>query len=232
MSAIAWSAAWWARTPSSVTALRSFSELLLFGSADTGAAIAAATSPRTASAVQNLRVIHSPLTFVAGRAMVSRFSATARLDGMAQAPALPRGFELPLEPRLPRIGSIDQVAVEERAALARQAVDQEGGEALGARDRRPDDGPDDARGRRHARQGRGALLEGRAARPGRPHHPVGRRGLRLPEPRAGGEGAARRHGRQGRGRRHVLPLRPGAARREARATCATRSSSAPTRSTW
>jgi len=36
---------------------------------------------------------------------------------MAQAPALPRGFELPLEPRLPRIGSVDQVAVEERAAL-------------------------------------------------------------------------------------------------------------------
>jgi deoxyribose-phosphate aldolase len=35
---------------------------------------------------------------------------------MAQAPALPSGFELPLEPRLPRIGSVDQVAVEERAA--------------------------------------------------------------------------------------------------------------------
>ena len=31
---------------------------------------------------------------------------------MAQAPALPTGFELPLEPRLPRIGSVDQVAVE------------------------------------------------------------------------------------------------------------------------
>ena len=35
---------------------------------------------------------------------------------MAQAPVLPRGFELPLEPRLPRIGSVDQVAVEARAA--------------------------------------------------------------------------------------------------------------------
>ena len=35
---------------------------------------------------------------------------------MAQAPALPRGFELPLEPRLPRMGSIDAVALEERAA--------------------------------------------------------------------------------------------------------------------
>jgi deoxyribose-phosphate aldolase len=42
---------------------------------------------------------------------------------MARAPALPRGFELPLEPRLPRIGSIDQVGVEERAAsLARRSI--------------------------------------------------------------------------------------------------------------
>ncbi len=42
---------------------------------------------------------------------------------MAQAPALPRGFELPLEPRLPRVGSVDQVAVEERAAgLARRSI--------------------------------------------------------------------------------------------------------------
>jgi deoxyribose-phosphate aldolase len=42
---------------------------------------------------------------------------------MAKAPALPRGFELPLEPRLPRIGSVDQVAVEERAAtLARRSI--------------------------------------------------------------------------------------------------------------
>jgi deoxyribose-phosphate aldolase len=42
---------------------------------------------------------------------------------MAQAPALPRGFELPLEPRLPRIGSVDQVALEERAAtLAKRSI--------------------------------------------------------------------------------------------------------------
>jgi deoxyribose-phosphate aldolase len=45
---------------------------------------------------------------------------------MAQAPALRTGFELPLEPRLPRIGSIDQVAVEERAAsLARRSIKRE-----------------------------------------------------------------------------------------------------------
>src|SRR5947199_1937349 len=42
---------------------------------------------------------------------------------MAQAPALPTGFELPLEPRLPRIGAIDAVALEERAAsLAKRSI--------------------------------------------------------------------------------------------------------------
>jgi deoxyribose-phosphate aldolase len=42
---------------------------------------------------------------------------------MSQAPALPSGFELPLEPRLPRIGSIDQVAVEARATdLSRRSI--------------------------------------------------------------------------------------------------------------
>src|SRR5918911_2925626 len=42
---------------------------------------------------------------------------------MAQAPVLPAGFELPLEPRLPRIGSVDAVALEERAAsLAKRSI--------------------------------------------------------------------------------------------------------------
>src|SRR5437588_713978 len=45
---------------------------------------------------------------------------------MAQAPVLPRGFELPLEPRLPRVGSVDAVAVEERAAtLAKRSIKRE-----------------------------------------------------------------------------------------------------------
>jgi deoxyribose-phosphate aldolase len=45
---------------------------------------------------------------------------------MAQAPALPGGFELPLEPRLPRIGSVDAVALEERAAtLAKRSIKRE-----------------------------------------------------------------------------------------------------------
>jgi len=42
---------------------------------------------------------------------------------MVQAPALPGGFELPFEPRLPRIGSVDAVALEERAAsLAKRSI--------------------------------------------------------------------------------------------------------------
>jgi deoxyribose-phosphate aldolase len=45
---------------------------------------------------------------------------------MAQAPALPQGFELPLVPRLPRIGSVDQVGAEERAAtLAKRSIKRE-----------------------------------------------------------------------------------------------------------
>jgi deoxyribose-phosphate aldolase len=45
---------------------------------------------------------------------------------MARAPALPAGFELPLEPRLPRIGSVDAVALEERAtALSRRSIKKE-----------------------------------------------------------------------------------------------------------
>ena len=45
---------------------------------------------------------------------------------MAKAPVLATGFELPLEPRLPRIGSIDAVAVEERAAsLAKRSIKRE-----------------------------------------------------------------------------------------------------------
>src|SRR5437762_4379079 len=45
---------------------------------------------------------------------------------MAQAPVLPRGFELPLERGLPRIGSVDAVALEERAAsLAQRSIKKE-----------------------------------------------------------------------------------------------------------
>ena len=55
----------------------------------------------------------------------ARPPASGRLDwtAVAQAPVLPRGFELPLKQRLPRIGAIDQVAVEGRAAdLAKRSI--------------------------------------------------------------------------------------------------------------
>src|SRR5207237_2222710 len=52
--------------------------------------------------------------------------ARSYTQSMAQAPVLPRGFELPLEPRLPRIGSVDAVALEERAAsLAKRSIKRE-----------------------------------------------------------------------------------------------------------
>src|SRR3954465_7635571 len=45
---------------------------------------------------------------------------------MAKAPVLARGFELPLEPRLPRIGSVDAVALEGRAdALMKRSIKKE-----------------------------------------------------------------------------------------------------------
>jgi hypothetical protein len=45
---------------------------------------------------------------------------------MAQAPALPTGFELPLKQRLPRVGAVDQVAVEARSGeLAKRSIKRE-----------------------------------------------------------------------------------------------------------
>src|SRR5262245_520040 len=45
---------------------------------------------------------------------------------MAKAPALPRGFELPSGPRLPRVGAVDSVALEGRAAeLAKRSIKKE-----------------------------------------------------------------------------------------------------------
>src|SRR3989440_5589834 len=45
---------------------------------------------------------------------------------VAQAPVLPRGFELPLEPRVPRVGCVGAVAVEERAgSLAKRSIKRE-----------------------------------------------------------------------------------------------------------
>ena len=77
-------------------------------------------------------------------------------------------------------------------------LDQARVEALRSRARHPDDGPHDARGPGHAREGRRDLLEGGAAGSGRRDGAVGGRGLRVPEPRALRRRAARGHGRQGR----------------------------------
>ena len=97
---------------------------------------------------------------------------------------------------------------------ARQALDQEGVEALRARARDPDDGSDDARGRRHAGQGARARDEGDPAGPDRRLDPVVRGAVRLPEPRAGGGRAPARHRREGRVGRDRVPVGPVAARRE------------------
>ena len=94
-------------------------------------------------------------------------SLGTRLVEMAQVQLLPRDLELPLDLRLPRVGAVDAVALEARAGeLAKRSIKKEC-EARCARSRDPDDGPDDARGRRHAREGGGTLREGDAARPGR-----------------------------------------------------------------
>ena len=129
---------------------------------------------------------------------------------MAKAPVLATGFELPLEPRLPRIGSIDAVAVEERAATPREEVDQAGGEALRSRPGGPDDGSHDPRGRGHARQGLGAVLQGHPARSCRPERSLGGGDLHLSEPRADRGRAHAGDERQGGIRGDRVPVGPGA----------------------
>ena len=145
------------------------------------------------------------------------WSARARLSSMAQAPALPRGFELPLEPRLPRIGSVDPVALEERAAALAQPLDQARVEALRARARRPHDGPDDPRGRR-TRRARSRRSPRRRSAPTRPT-PTSRRSRRSASTRTSSRprvARVRRDERQGRLGRDRVPVGPVAARVEAR----------------
>src|SRR5471030_1146005 len=68
-------------------------------------------------------VRNSLTRFASSVNLVPRPPPVRTLRIMAQAPALPRGFELPLEHRLPRIGSIDQVAVEARAGeLSKRSI--------------------------------------------------------------------------------------------------------------
>ncbi len=135
---------------------------------------------------------------------------------MAQAQLLPLDVELPLDLRLPRIGSVDAVALEARAGeLAKRSIKKDV-EARCARPRDPDDGSDDPRGRRHAGQGLRPVREGDAPGSGRPVDPLGGRGLRLPEPRRRREEEAGRLDREGRLGRDRVPVGPVADRGEAR----------------
>ena len=152
---------------------------------------------------------------------------------MSQAPALPRGFELPLEPRIPRIGSVDAVAVEERAGeLAKRSIKKEA-KVCGAQARDPDDGPDHARGEGHAGQGAPRCARRRCVpTPIDPSDPVVAAVCVYPNLVADREEGARGHGREGRARRDRVPVRPVAARGEARRRARGGRSWAPTRSTW
>ena len=148
---------------------------------------------------------------------------------MAQAPALPRGFELPLEPRSRGSAPVDAVALEERAAPLANARSR-GVEAVALElavrmmDLTTLEGADTP--------GKVSALCSKAMRPTRrPVDPVGRCGVRLSEPRRDREGAARRHRREGRVGRDRVPVRPVAARRQARGRREA-VALAPTRSTW
>ena len=146
---------------------------------------------------------------------------------------MPAGSSFPLEPRLPRIGSVDAVALEERAAtLAKRSIKRESKLfalelAIRMMDLTTLEGADTP-GKVAA-----LVLEGDPARPGDLDGSLGRRGLRLPEPRPDARSSALRgHGGQGRLGRDGVPVRPVADSTSSSPRCARSSSSAPTRSTW
>ena len=151
------------------------------------------------------------------RATARRIRAGLDLSSMAQVQLLPRDVELPLDLRLPRIGAVDAVALEARAGeLAKRSIKK--GAKLAALDlaiRMMDlttlEGADTP--------GKVAALCAKAMQPGsgRRDDPLGRGGLRLPEPRRASR-SRRLAGstRQGRIRRDRLPLGPVADRRQAR----------------
>ena len=109
---------------------------------------------------------------------------------MSQAPAVPRGSELPLEPRIPRVGAVDAVALEARSAeLSKRSIKKDAklfALLLSVRmmDLTTLEGADTP-----GKVG-GTLLEGAATRPGRRGRPVRRGGVRLPEPRVDGAAPA------------------------------------------
>ena len=151
---------------------------------------------------------------------------------MAQAPAPPRGFELPLKQRLPRIGSIDQVAVEQRAAeLAKRSIKKDAKVwalelALRCCDLTTLEGQDTP--------GKVAALCSKAIRPDPSDPNVPSVAAICVYPNLVSTAKARLRGqqREGRQRRDRISRR---ARPRSTSSCAmsrTRSRSAPTRSTW
>ncbi len=151
---------------------------------------------------------------------------------MAQAPALPSGFELPLEPRLPRIGAVDQVAVEERAAtLARRSIKRESklfalDLAVRMMDLTTLEGADTP--------GKVAALSSKAMRPDPTDLTVPPVAAVCVYPNLVPHALERLDGSGGQGRfgGDRLPVRSGAARPQGRGGRPCGRSSAPTRSTW
>ena len=151
---------------------------------------------------------------------------------MAQAAALPTGFELPLKQRLPRIGAIDQVGVEARAGeLAKRSIKSESKVwalelAIRCCDLTTLEGQDTP--------GKVAALCSKAIRPdppiraSRPWRRCAstRTSWRSPVDRLAGSG------RQGGVRRDRVPVRAEPARGQAARGRGRGRSSAPTRSTW
>ena len=128
---------------------------------------------------------------------------------MAKAPVLPRGFEFPLEPRLPRSARSTTVGVEERAAtLAKRSIKREAklwalDLAIRMMDLTTLEGKDTPG--KVACPGR----QGAAPRSDGPLHPERRGALRLPEhDRHRARALARLRGEGGIGR-DLLPVRPG-----------------------
>ena len=151
---------------------------------------------------------------------------------MAQAPALPRGFELPLKQRLPRIGSIDQVAVEARAAeLAKRSIKKDAKVwalelALRCCDLTTLEGQDTP--------GKVAALCSKAVRPDPSDASIPSVAAVCVYPNlvATAKERLQRHRREGRERRDGVPVGPEPARRQGARRRGGRLRSAPTRSTW
>ena len=150
---------------------------------------------------------------------------------MAKAPApFPAGSSFRSSRGLPRVGSVDQVALEERAAaLAERSIKREAklfalDLAVRMMDLTTLEG-------RHA--GKVSALASKAIRPDpSDRRSLGRGGLRLPEPRPD-RAVERRRARASRSPRSRPRSPPASARRTSRSPrCATSSSWAPTRSTW